>query len=79
MTEQELRGLVRQAIARHIGAPEAGHAAGHTVSPDAGVFYRRHASHAVLAMVQAVEPGAPCVIEPATPCNQCGYCKSLGH
>lgn len=78
MTEDALRTLVRQAIARHLGTAGHGQAGGHTGAPQS-VLYRQHASHAVLAMVQAVAPGEPCVIEPATPCNQCGYCKSLGH
>jgi hypothetical protein len=30
-------------------------------------------------MVVPTEPGAPCLIEPAVRCNQCGYCLSLGH
>jgi len=40
----------------------------------------RHTSHGqfLLAVVAPGEP-TPCVIEPAVPCDHCGYCTSLGH
>lgn len=39
-----------------------------------------HVSHAQFSL-GAAAPGSslPCVIEPAVPCDHCGYCKSLGH
>jgi hypothetical protein len=69
MTEQELRALVRDVVAERLSMQ----------SPVVSAAPRRHASHARLSMVAPTEAGAPCVIEPAVACNQCGYCQSLGH
>ena len=70
MDEQELRALVRDVVAQRLAA-QSGNGAG--IAPG------HHASHARLTMVVPTEPGSPCVIEPAVPCNRCGYCLSLGH
>jgi hypothetical protein len=72
MTEQELRALVRDAIARHgIGRVPA------PVSTTAPVHL--HASHTLIAVPAGGDGDGLCIIEPAVPCNHCGYCKSLGH
>jgi hypothetical protein len=72
MTEQELRALVRDAIAKH-----AGHGAGpqpvRTPNP------RLHPSHEVIALPEGSDGDGLCIIEPAVTCNHCGYCKSVGH
>jgi hypothetical protein len=73
MTEQELRALVRDAIARHAGA----HAAVPQPAPASAA--RRHASHALIALPGGADGDGLCIIEPAVTCNHCGYCKSLGH
>ena len=78
MTEQELRALVREAIARHA----TGETAGTGPRPDAGgtaSAFRLHPSHGLLALATGAEADGPCLIEPAVPCTHCGYCKSLGH
>jgi hypothetical protein len=77
VTEPELRAIVREAIARHL-APGAG------VPPEPGRDLRAdaaraHPSHGLLPVAAGADTGGPCVIEPAVPCNHCGYCKSLGH
>jgi hypothetical protein len=80
MTDQELRALVRDAVARHLGgrAPEvpapvpASLSAPASIAGPAGDF-----SHAVY--VTLVNPGDACVIEPGVTCNHCNYCKSHGH
>lgn len=75
MTDQELRTLVREAVARHLGqgaVPRAAHAA----EPDAAVW-ARHSSHALYLTV--VNTSESCFIEPSTACDHCGYCKSHGH
>lgn len=70
MTDDEIRGIVRQVLAARGLAPAHGPA-----HPPAGP----HASHLRLRMVVATDPGSPCVIEPTVPCNSCGYCLSMGH
>ena len=75
MNDQELREMVRESIARHLGA-EAGMtpAARQGGTPYAGA----HARHLRLPLTSGDEDGA-CVIEPSVRCNHCGYCLSLGH
>jgi hypothetical protein len=72
MTEDQLRAVVRDAIARHVGRP---------LAPPAQppVLVRQHASHALFAVPAGADTDGPCVIEPAVSCNHCGYCKSYGH
>jgi hypothetical protein len=72
MTEQELRALVRDAIAKH--------AAVHAGEPQpARMASRPHPSHAMIALPAGADGDGVCIIEPAVACNHCGYCKSLGH
>jgi hypothetical protein len=75
MTEEELRALVREAVARHLGAARG------TVPAGGGppVAVREHASHALFAVPAGAEVDGPCIIEPTVTCNHCGYCKSMGH
>ncbi len=75
MTEQELRVLVRDAIARHSGLSRS--AAASSAPPPAS--FSQHASHGLLAVAAGADTEGPCVIEPAVQCNHCGYCKSYGH
>ena len=82
MTEQELRVLVRQAVAFHIGGrpghTERDHAVqAHAASDVAATLYRQHTSHTMFTL--PTEPGDACVIEPAVSCTHCGFCKSYGH
>jgi hypothetical protein len=73
MTEQELRALVRDAIAKHAGA----HA---DPQPARMAPARLHPSHALIALPAGADSGdGACIIEPAVACNHCGYCKSVGH
>jgi hypothetical protein len=73
MTEQELRALVRHAIAKHAVAQADSHPAPTTVA-------RLHPSHALVALPAGADSGdGVCIIEPAVACNHCGYCKSVGH
>jgi hypothetical protein len=75
MTEQELRALVRDAIARHAGSTMRS-----TASDSARpLTVRSHSSHGMFPVPEGSDVGGPCIIEPAVPCNHCGYCKSLGH
>jgi predicted Zn-ribbon and HTH transcriptional regulator len=76
MTEQELRVLVREAIARHLEGQGAvtGPAAVSSFVPVASVH--AHLSHAKFSLPAL---GESCIIEPAVACNHCGFCKSYGH
>jgi len=81
MTDDELRRLVRDAIARHLGptasaAPqdEPSRAPGRAEPP-----WRAHPSFGKLLVMAGDEDGGPCLIEPAVRCNHCGYCQSYGH
>jgi len=80
MTDAELRALVRDAVARHLGgAPRPVLA---EPVPDLAPAVRssswaQHPSHHLY--VQVVNTTDACVIEPAVTCDHCGYCKSHGH
>lgn len=71
MTEQELRALVRDAIAKRSGATS-----GSPVMPPPA---RVHPSHALITLPAGADSDGLCIIEPAVACNHCGYCKSVGH
>jgi len=74
MNEQELRALVRDAIAAH-------HGANMTQAPQIvpALAARQHFSHALFVLPSGADTDGPCLIEPAVPCNHCAYCQSLGH
>lgn len=77
MTEQELRALVRDVIARHVGTAQR-------VSDPArgagvGAAFRLHASHSTFPVGEGSDGDGACIIEPAVACTHCGFCKSLGH
>ncbi len=77
MNEQELRLLVRDAIARHMGAAPTYSAPVHPA-----LLHRapgHHFSHALFVVPSGADSEGPCVIEPSVMCNHCGYCKSYGH
>lgn len=75
ITEQELRAMIRDAIARHTGG---GQTLASVAPPEPALpsTARVHGSHGLFAIVSV---GEECVIEPSRPCDHCGYCKSLGH
>jgi hypothetical protein len=89
MTEQELRALVRDAVARHLGHPAhpapcrsaelapRPHHAGPNAPQDAPPLHQPHASHSLY--VQLVNVSDTCLIEPAVACTHCEYCRSHGH
>ena len=92
MTEAELRALVRDAIAHHLGglhpggqgAGESGLIARSAHASHGGVAAllpnaatgRGHASHLMFVLPAG---DSACLIEPAVACTHCGYCKSYGH
>jgi hypothetical protein len=73
ISEQELRSMIRDAIARQQGRerPEP------TGSAVPVLEFRLHASHGLLPVLPTGD--GECIIEPTVRCDHCGYCKSLGH
>jgi len=78
MNDQELRSLVRDAVARHLSRPVPRQLAPSAPAVPAFVSLQAgaHPSHAMYLIVNATDS---CVIEPSVTCNHCGYCKSHGH
>jgi hypothetical protein len=79
MTDDEIRQIVRTAIAKHLGPSAEPSATG----PAGRTFSSAAQSHAMVsfhryAVPRAADDGA-CLIEPAVRCNQCGYCECHGH
>jgi hypothetical protein len=74
MTDAELRGLVRDAIARHLAGAQADPPA---LPPRESIGL--HHSHATFPLARGSDDDGACVIEPAVRCNHCGYCLSYGH
>jgi hypothetical protein len=74
MTEQELRALVRDAIAK-AGVGGAGRSEDRPLRP---MPLTGHGSHALFVLPPG-DPDGRCMIEPGVACNHCGYCKSYGH
>lgn len=75
MTDDELRALVRDAIARHLG-PAGERPANATVTTPP---WRSHASFAKFLNLPGDDQPGACLIEPGVACNHCGFCKSFGH
>jgi hypothetical protein len=76
MTDQELRALVRNAIAMQLGRTQVSSEAR---ASDSGSTRGRDL---LLSYAQFGVPSGPdgsCIIEPSVMCNHCGYCKSYGH
>jgi hypothetical protein len=73
MNDQELRLLVRDAIARQL-AGEGGAIPRHGEPA--------HPPGTAVSFARFLLPSGPegsCIIEPAVACNHCGFCKSYGH
>jgi hypothetical protein len=73
MNEDQLRALVREAVARHLEGASGAFQPASSAQP---LTLSSHASHFRYALP---ESGGPCLIEPAVQCNHCGYCQSHGH
>ena len=83
MNEQELRAIVRAAVARHLQpetpcAPGAAPPVAFPHFPISSFSHsQEHASHVLYQGLVTVSDA--CVIEPAVSCDHCGYCKSQGY
>ena len=76
MTEQELRALIRDRIARQL-EPTPPRQVVVTDGERRTPAWQGHASHDLYLTL--VNVGDSCLIEPAVACNHCGFCKSHGH
>jgi hypothetical protein len=72
VTEDELRAMVRDSIARLGRRPEAAPALPFDVGS-------AHPSHLLLPLARGGDGDGACLIEPAVRCNHCGYCLAYGH
>jgi hypothetical protein len=72
MNEQELKALVREAIARHMGEASA-------EAQTSGRVPTAHPSFHRYALPSGSDMAGPCLIEPAVRCSHCGYCQSHGY
>jgi hypothetical protein len=70
MNEQELREMIRESIARHLGRSR---------EPLERTGYSAHAAFVRLPLARGGDGDGACLIEPAVRCNHCGYCQSYGH
>jgi hypothetical protein len=77
MTDQELRAMIRDSIARHGGSPASARQSGG--APDAAATFSAHVSHLRFPLVRGGDDDGACLIEPAVRCNHCGFCLSYGH
>jgi hypothetical protein len=71
MNEDALRALIRESIAKHLGAKGAGES-----EPLRVLALADHVSHDRYALP---ESEGQCLIEPSVRCVHCGYCQSHGH
>ena len=92
MTEDQVRALVRDALARHLGTSRT-HASmtdGSESRPYQPVLHAPHArhdsrraaahiAHGRFVFLAPAEPDSPCVVEPQVKCHHCGFCQSYGH
>jgi len=77
MTDEQLRLIVRESIARHMGRPIA--AAPSPGDVPSAPRWQSHSSHARFIVVTGLDIDGPCLIEPAVGCSHCGFCQSMGH
>ena len=75
MTDEELRAMVRDAIARSGGRASSPRAA----EPDPERDFRATVAFTLLPLKRGGDGDGACLIEPAVQCNHCGYCLSYGH
>ena len=79
MTDQELREMVRDSIARVRGGASGGSMPGPRAHQPAHVPDPSNPSFALLPLSRGGDGDGACLIEPSVRCNHCGYCLSYGH
>jgi len=74
MNDEELRAMIRESIAKHLGvAPTA------PLAPSARGLFPPHVSQGMFPLARGSDDDGACLIEPAVRCTHCGYCVSYGH
>jgi hypothetical protein len=79
MNDDELRGLIRAAIHKHMGAEAV------RLKPDPTALRELPPQPPPLSIsftqyrLERPADDTMCLIEPAVHCNHCGYCKCHGH
>ena len=83
MQDDELRALIRDAVARHLDQGRAGCPTRPLLDSEsarrAPASWKTHLSHGRFVFLAPTEPDAPCVVEPQVRCHHCGFCQSYGH
>jgi len=90
MHEDELRAMVRDAVARHLGMDGRGRSpngpplqarSGNApyLRPADAPSWKSHLSHGRFVFLAPTDPDAPCVVEPQVRCHHCGFCQSYGN
>lgn len=81
MTDDELRALVRDAIARHLAGAAAARVESGASSGAASPAppWRSHPGFGKYLLPTGTDQDGPCLIEPNVKCNHCGFCLSHGH
>jgi hypothetical protein len=76
MTDDDIRALVKTAIARHLGSPPSSPGMEGAIQPSAArpvpIAFRRY-------VLQRPSDDGMCLIEAGVKCNHCGYCECHGH
>jgi hypothetical protein len=75
MTEDELKAIVRDAVARHVEGRGSDAAPAPTSTQP---LPSSHASFYRYALPRGSDTEGACLIEPAVRCTHCGYCQSHG-
>jgi len=81
MNDDELRGLIRAAIQKHMGsasAPEPSRELRRDAAFGGGSEPRVSISFGQYRLERPADD-TMCMIEPAVHCNHCGFCKCHGH
>ena len=78
MNDDELRLLIRAAIQRHVGSPQA-ESGTVRLTPDAPLPVKELTISFGQYRLERADGDTMCIIEPAVQCNHCGFCKCHGH
>jgi hypothetical protein len=82
MNDEELRGLIRAAIQKHMGGSQVEQIRlqPDTTRPDTtGVLELPVSISFGQYRLERASGDTSCLIEPAVQCNHCGFCKCHGH